>query len=243
MSQDPFCHHPRLAALITPPEESDFRHFDPAAIDPIVRANGGPESWRLSEAEREADRRAALSGRVGDLWVFAYGSLMWNPGIHFAEVRRGFAPRVARRFILRDRFGGRGTRDAPGVMAALQWGEGCNGLVFRIARETLDAETTLLWRRERVGDAYTPEFIPVETDHGTVEALAFMANPEAELIEPGLSHEEQVRCCATGAGWLGSSFDYVANLAAHFETMGIEDAGVARLLADARAYRAARSDR
>ena len=208
MSQDPFCHHPRLAALITPPEESDFRHFDPAAIDPIVRANGGPESWRLSEAEREADRRAALSGRVGDLWVFAYGSLMWNPGIHFAEVRRGFAPRVARRFILRDRFGGRGTRDAPGVMAALQWGEGCNGLVFRIARETLDAETTLLWRRERVGDAYTPEFIPVETLAAPVVRLrSSTAELRAEAWVSMVAWSELCACwCAISSRLVASSW-------------------------------------
>ncbi|MEP2532986.1 gamma-glutamylcyclotransferase [Shimia sp.] len=235
---DPFCHHPRLAGLITPPAESSFREFDPANINEIVRANGAPEDWMLSDELRSADRMATLEGRwEQDLWVFAYGSLMWDPGVHFDEVRRGFAPGVERRFILCDRFGGRGTQDAPGVMAALETGAGCNGLAFRVTRDNIDCETELLWRRERLGNAYHSEFIAVETDHGTIQALAFLANHEAELIVPDLSHEDQVRYCATGKGWLGTSFDYVANLAEHFETMGIEDAGVTRLLRDARAFR------
>ena len=64
-------------------------------------------------------------------------------------------------------------------------------------------------------------------------------NRAAERIARDLCREEQVRCCATGEGWLGSRLDYVANLAAHFEEMRIEDEGVTRLLADARAWRAA----
>lgn len=238
---DPFCHHPRLASLITPPEESSFRSFDPASIDAVVQANGAPPDWRLTDAAREADRQAFLRRRPDvDLWVFAYGSLMWNPGFHFAEVRRGFAPEVERKFILCDRFGGRGTREAPGVMAALERGAGCNGLVFRIAQDVLDSETEVIWRRERVGNAYFADSIRVDTDHGAVDALAFMANHDAEIIEPDLSHDDQVRYCATGTGWLGSSFDYVANLAEHFDLMGIEDIGVSRLLNDTKAFLAAR---
>ena len=236
---DPFRHHPRLRDLITPPEESDFRDFDPATIVDVVRANGAAEDWQLSEEAREADRVQALAGREGqDIWVFAYGSLIWNPGFHFAEVRRALAPEVARKFILRDVYGGRGTREVPGVMAALEHGAGCHGLVFRIRGAEQVEETRILWRRERLGNAYRPEFIRAETDHGEVEALAFMANHEAELIAPDLTHDEQVRFCATGEGWLGTSLDYVANLAAHFEEMRIEDEGVTRLLADARAWRA-----
>ena len=237
---DPFLHHPRLRALVTPPEQSGFRNFDPAQIVEMVLENGGNTDWMLSEDERETDRRSALTGREGqDIWVFAYGSLMWDPAFHFAEVRRGFAPGVARRFILCDALGGRGTRDAPGVMAGLDPGDGCHGLVFRIAADIVETETPIMWRRERVGQAYFPRFIPVETEHGWVNALAFMANHDAELIVPDLPHEKQVQYCATGEGIFGTSFDYVANLAAHFKELGIVDEGVTRLLADAQAWRAA----
>jgi hypothetical protein len=77
--------------------------------------------------------RAALEGHEGDLWVFGYGSLIWDPALEFAEVRRAFAPNHRRRFILEDIYGGRGTPNGPGLMAALDDGDGCNGLCFRIA--------------------------------------------------------------------------------------------------------------
>lgn len=57
--------------------------------------------------------------------MFAHGSLMWDPAIDFAEVRRAWLPGHARRFILCDIHGARGTRDAPGLMAALDRGDGC----------------------------------------------------------------------------------------------------------------------
>ena len=33
-----------------------------------------------------------ITAEQQDLWVFAYGSLMWNPGFHFGEVRRACLP-------------------------------------------------------------------------------------------------------------------------------------------------------
>lgn len=237
---DPFRHHPGLRQLITPPEASQFRDMTAAKLRAMIVKHGGPVEWLHSDAELAACRAETMSGRLqSDLWVFAYGSLMWDPAVCFSEVRRGFAAGVARAFILRDDAGGRGTKERPGVMAALDHGDGCHGLVFRIDAAQVDPETKRLWGRERIGRAYHPAFIPVETDLGTVEALTFMADYDAEIIAPDLSHEEQVEFCATGAGFLGTSFDYVANLAEHFRELRIEDPVVTRLLTDARTFRAA----
>ena len=77
----------------------------------------------LSNEEREATRHEILSGRRdADLWVFAYGSLMWDPAFLFEEVRRADVSGYARRFCLQDEIGGRGSRDAPGLMSALDRG-------------------------------------------------------------------------------------------------------------------------
>jgi hypothetical protein len=48
----------------------------------------------FTKAERDVSRHALL-GSVGsgeDVWVFAYGSLIWNPEFHFVERRRGGVP-------------------------------------------------------------------------------------------------------------------------------------------------------
>jgi len=233
---DPFHLHPNLAGKIADPETSYFRGFHPSQVQDVLRENGAPETWVLTDQEREADRQAFLDGHTGDLWVFAYGSLMWDPALKFTEVRRAYAPDHERRFILKDKFGGRGTADRPGLMAALDTGDGCHGLAFRVSQNVLDHETDVLWRRERVGQAYHAHNIALDTQSGPLKALAFVADYDAELICPDLTWDQQVRFCATGEGFLGTSLEYVQNLAEHFEILRIEDPGVSDLLAAARNY-------
>ncbi|MDE2115944.1 MAG: gamma-glutamylcyclotransferase, partial [Hyphomicrobiales bacterium] len=143
--RDPFVHHPELRDKITNPATSFFRTFN---VRQVFENN--PElRWVLDElhtdAVREASRRAILTApNAGDLWIFAYGSLMWDPAFTFAEVRRAVVPDYARRFILKDTWGGRGSREAPGLMAALDKGDSCDGLVFRIAHKLIHSETEIL---------------------------------------------------------------------------------------------------
>jgi glutathione-specific gamma-glutamylcyclotransferase len=239
LEHDPFVHHPVLRGKITDPLTSYFRNFKPSDIDARMTALGRPDGWRHSEADIEAARMAFLEGRFErDLWVFAYGSLMWDPAFKFAEVRRAHAAGYARRFILKDTFGARGSPAAPGLMAALDEGPGCDGLVFRITRGEVRHESGVFWRRELLGHAYKPVFVKAATRFGDVEALTVIADHGSELIRSDLTREEQVRYIATGQGFLGTSLQYIENIAEHFAALEIEDSEVAELLAGARAYAA-----
>lgn len=235
MNNDPFRHHPGLRELIRDPLTSLFRDFDAhsfMASVPDIDAS----KFLLSKEDIEAARRAFLSSRPdGDLWVFAYGSLMWDPAFQFAEVRKGFAPSFGRRFILKDTFGARGTSDRPGLMAALDHGPGCHGLVFRVDEHRIEEETPHIWARERAGLAYQEALIGVETDHGQVQALTFVADHSAETIWPELLWAEKVAFAATGEGKVGTSMEYLENLASQFSVLGIEDTEVTDLLEAARA--------
>jgi cation transport protein ChaC len=225
---------------VTPPLDSFFRDFSVAKLEALARERNLPMGWWHSDAEREAIRAADLKGRRGgDLWVFAYGSLMWDPAIRVSEIRRATAPRHARRFILKDIYGGRGTAEAPGLMAALDDGEGCEGLALRIPRALLEEETAILWRRERIGPAYHAAFIPLDADGERLEAVAFVADHDAELIVPDITRDEQIRCLATGEGFLGTSLDYIRGVERKFRALGIHDAEVVALREAAEAYRAA----
>ncbi len=205
----------------------------------MARENGLPTDWIMDDAERDADRAAIMQGRWDrDLWIFGYGSLMWDPGLRFAEVRRAFAPNAGRRFILCDVNGARGTHAKPGLMAALDAGDGCHGLVFRIPAERLENETFSLWSRERIAHAYLCKFIEVQTAGGPIEALTFMANHERDSIRGDLSHDEQVHLIATGQGIIGTSAAYLDSLAEHLAEFDIKDAEVMRLLDDVRSYKA-----
>lgn len=236
---DPFRHHPELRGKIADPLASFFREgFDPRILDPLLVDT---PYRRYSEQEREDERRAFLASNLAsgaELWVFAYGSLMWDPGFRFAEVRVGHALGYRRSFCLEDDIGGRGTPEVPGLMAALVEGadERCAGLVFRIAAELVDEESYFVWRRERVMPAYLPRMIDLETARGRIEALAFVADPDVPNINRALSREQQVRRLASGAGFLGSSRDYLENLAAGLEQLGLDDPALFALRDAVRAF-------
>jgi len=235
---DPFVHHPVLRSRIIEPEKSRFRTFEPSDLDAEMKARGMPDNWRYSDEDREALRKTALAGREGqDIWVFAYGSLMWNPAFLFAEVRHGRIEGYARSFCLYDVRGGRGTPERPGLMAALDTGDHCDGLVFRIAADLVEAESRILFKREMLMGSYVPEFVGCETRAGTVEALAFVANHDTPQIRTDIAHEDKVRFIASGSGRLGTSREYLENLANHFEALDIDDEEVFGLLKDVRAWR------
>lgn len=236
-ASDPFSFHPELRDKISDPLQSFFRQFNIEQMAARLKELGAPTGWWHSNREREASRTKTLSQLPDDdLWVFAYGSLMWDPGIRFAEVRRTRLPDHSRRFILKDIYGARGTPEAPGLMAALDVGSGCEGLMFRVDRSNIEVETEVLWRREKVAPAYTPTFVQAQIQDRSVTALTFVADHEADTIEPDLTRDEQIRFMATGTGFLGSSRDYLKNIAEHFEALGIQDEDVVALFQDTEAY-------
>ncbi|MEC9343767.1 MAG: gamma-glutamylcyclotransferase [Pseudomonadota bacterium] len=237
---DPYRHHEELRGRIRPASESYFRDLDLAEFDARVIKAGFPADWRTPCEVREADRRAWLEGRKGqDLWVFGYGSLMWDPSVEFAEVRKARCDGYQRSFCLWDE-GGRGSVAAPGLMLALDEGGHCEGLTFRIEAGKLDHETFVLFRREMIAPAYRPAWLALETAHGPVEALGFVANHAYADIRPGIAPDVQAAMIARASGFLGSNFDYLSDTAEHLDLLGIEDAYVAGLYAAVRELRANR---
>jgi cation transport protein ChaC len=224
---DPFAHHPELRRRIEDPETSSFRTF---RAEDLVARRPHLRDWVYSEGRREAIRAEALDGHSGDLWVFGYGSLMWNPALRFAEVRRAHVADHARRLILIESRGGRGTAEAPGLIATLDAGGGCEGLAFRIAAAEVEAETRILFEREILAPGYLARFVPTRIGDAEVRALTFLADHAVPDIRPDLTHEEQVRYVAHGAGDLGTSRDYLANIVAHLMLLGIVDADCTHLL-------------
>ena len=221
---DAFIHVPVLLGKIIEPEKSQFR-FSLAAFEEWDRraaAAGYPETWRRSHEDREKTRTAALAGRLEhDLWLFAYGSLMWDPAVHIAEIRRATLQGFHRRFCLQIEIG-RGSRKAPALMAALDAGGECHGLAFRIPAGVVNQETEILWMREMIGHGYMPIFRPVLTPQGPVEALAFVMDRESPQFAD-LSAGEAAALIAKGKGVLGTNLEYFDNLAGHVAVLGIED--------------------
>ncbi len=220
---DAFVHVPMLTGKIIEPERSEFR-IPLASFEEWDRraAAAGFSEWRRSHKDREATRSDALAGRLNaDLWVFAYGSLMWDPAIHFAEIRQATFPGFHRRFCLKIEIG-RGSRKAPSLMAALDLGGECHGLAYRLPASLVNEETEILWMREMIGYGYAPVFRPVITPQGSIEALAFVMDRSSPQFAD-VSGAEAAATIATGRGRLGTNREYFDKLAEHVRLLGIED--------------------
>ena len=238
---DPFQHHPTLRGKINAPETSFFYDMTAQRFVDIMVSKGLTPFDVHSDEVREGMRHQLLADAPADeVWVFAYGSLMWDPGFHYAEIRRARIEGFARQFVLKDDLGGRGDPEAPGLMAGLAPGAGCDGLAYRIAPEQVEEETARLCRRELLGPAYLPKWHLAETGQGPIHVILFVADPDADGIELDLTRAEQVEYLATGAGFLGSSYDYIHGLVEKLRQLRIKDAEMEALLADVDRFRAAR---
>ncbi|MGI9475249.1 MAG: gamma-glutamylcyclotransferase [Hyphomicrobiaceae bacterium] len=238
-AHDVFRHLPALRKLIIAPEKSTMRLSDErfAELDAQAQAESWPPGWRMEHDAREANRHAVLSGRLDrDLWVFAYGSLIWDPAVKVGEFLPGSLAGWRRRFCMRLE-GGRATRDRPGLMAALDEGGHCDGVVFRIPAALVDQETNYMWRREMFAGAYRPIFQEIATPQGSVKALVFVIEQSNRRYVPGIPKYEAARIIATAEGDLGPNFDYLELLVRNLDELGIKDDDMRQLHVLAAEYR------
>jgi cation transport protein ChaC len=193
----------------------------------LITAGGGKA---LTEAELDASREAVLASHPpGEcVWLFAYGSLIWNPAFLFAERRLGTVHGLHRRFCLWTHLG-RGTPDCPGLVLGLDRGGRCRGVLYRIEADAAPHELSLIWRREMVTGAYRPRWVRAESEKGPVRCLAFVINRRHERYTGPLGDTDVIRTIATARGALGSCADYLVSTTAHLEQLGIADAALERL--------------
>jgi glutathione-specific gamma-glutamylcyclotransferase len=184
----------------------------------------------LSKDAFDASLEAILTTRTPneDAWVFAYGSLIWNPLIHTTERVPAVLHGYHRRYCLWSR-AGRGTPEQPGLMLGLDYGGSCRGVALRVAAEVADYELKLLWRREMIMGSYAPRWVKVRTGKKTVRAIAFVVNHEHPHYAGKLREETVVKTIACACGRLGPCADYLQNTVAGLAAHGIYDRALSHL--------------
>ena len=157
------------------------------------------------------------------LWVFGYGSLIWDPGFPVAERRIARLDGWHRSFCMRS-IHHRGTVQDPGLVLALdrQSGSSCTGVAFRVEPGHEDATLFALRERELVSSAYLETVLPVTSDAGALDALAYVIDPD-HVQYCHLDREEQARIIARAVGGRGRNCDYLWSTAAHLAELGIRD--------------------
>ncbi|MFH0303367.1 gamma-glutamylcyclotransferase [Bradyrhizobium sp. 31Argb] len=210
-------------------------------IDAIV-ARDAPTVRILSEIERQESLLRTLAAKPrDDVWLFGYGSLVWNPTIHFVERRVAQVLGWHRAFCLATP-AGRGSLDNPGLVLGLDEGGHCDGVAFRISGEIVESELAMLWKREMLSSAYVPRWLDLLDEHGERFGcgIAFTIDPACEHYDGGLEREHVVRRLATASGALGSSADYLFRTCEGLHEHGIHDEELERLRIEVAAVQSAR---
>jgi len=193
-----------------------------AAADPGLRL---PTEAEIGIA---LDRMLGAREAPREIWVFGYGSLIWNPAFEFVEQRVGQVHGFHRRFCLWTRLG-RGSPASPGLMLGLEPGGSCRGVAYRVAADAVQTELEILWRREMIGGAYRARWLPVRTPDGPVCALAFTINRDYERYAGRLTETAMAEVIARASGQLGRCADYLFNTVTHLAALGIHDRPLERL--------------
>jgi cation transport protein ChaC len=178
----------------------------------------------LSDVELSESLTATLSlkPKGAGWWVFAYGSLLWNPIFPVAEMRPGTLSGLHRRFCLWS-LASRGTRDFPGLVLGLDHGGACCGVVMRLPSMLALDELHLLWRREMVTGSYRPSWVKIRSDGRDITALAFVVRRDHPQYARGLSVDQQVAVLGRASGAFGSSLDYLERTRVALVAHGIVD--------------------
>lgn len=181
-----------------------------------------------------ARTRAQLHGH-GDLWVFGYASLIWRQEFDAVEHRSARVHGWHRALRMRSRVN-RGTPQQPGLVFALMPGGACRGVVFRLRRETADAELEQLWAREMPTGVYDPRWLPAATPQGTVHALAFTLGRRSEAYMGRIPDEQMLHILRHASGRYGTTLQYLAATAQALRERGVHDREVQRLMRLAQAH-------
>lgn len=190
----------------------------------LIRTDA-PDLPLLTEEARRRSLADILAKRpAGDLWVFAYGSLIWNPAIKSAESRLARLDGWRRRFCL-SMPGGRGTPENPGLALGLDRGGACHGIAYRLIEADVVSELTLLWRREMLLGGYRPAWVELVAEDGAPlgPALAFVIDADSPLYVDGAPSSVLVRRLATTSGGWGSSADYLFQTRDALRAHGVPD--------------------
>jgi cation transport protein ChaC len=170
----------------------------------------------------------------GDLWIFGYGSLMWDPGFPHVDSAPALIYGYHRELcIYSSRW--RGSPERPGLVLGLDRGGACRGVAFRITASHVSRSLEALWEREMRRGVYHPRMLRARLPGRTARVLAFVANP----LHPGyagtLPTERTAELIANCHGDRGANVEYLARTLKHLADLGVQDHHLQRVMAAVRA--------
>ncbi|WP_347268608.1 gamma-glutamylcyclotransferase [Paracoccus sp. (in: a-proteobacteria)] len=203
-----------VAQVALPPADALSAPLDPDLI-PAVEADYDRIVGNIMTSELASE----------GLWIFAYGSLIWNPAFDHVDQRTAVAHGWHRSFCLGWDKWFRGTADQPGLMLALDRGGQCEGVAYRLPPESLEENLHKLVRREVhfMPHAFPARRIKLMTTTGAMNGVTFAMDRTSGRYVSGLAMDEIADVLAVAAGRLGSMAEYLLSTVHHLEALGLHD--------------------
>ena len=162
-----------------------------------------------------------------EIWVFGYGSLMWQPGFDFDERVPTRVFGYHRHFcVWSHRY--RGSPRVPGLVLGLDWGGSCRGIAYRISPADADEVLAYLHHREMISGVYRPSHLPMTLLEGRhagsrISAQTYVVDRRHPQYAGCLTSEHRAALVIQGIGVAGPCQDYLANTVNHLVAIGMPD--------------------
>jgi cation transport protein ChaC len=184
----------------------------------------------MSENDNPSDNTSG-DNTPGDIWVFGYGSLIWDPKFPVVESRTAVLHGYRRSLCILS-IRNRGTAECPGLVVGLERGGSCVGRAHRVAAEHVEDTIAYLHERELATHSYIPKKLPISLQSGErIKAVTFVARVKHPQYAGGLSETRQAELIVQGHGPYGTSLDYLRNVIRHLDECGIASGPLHRVLA------------
>ena len=191
----------------------------------------GDDGRLMTDQERKqiVENMIETAPSLNSMWVFGYGSLIWNPALYFTEKKRGTVHGYHRRFCLWSTIG-RGSPSRPGLMLGLERGGSCKGIFYKIDRREIRTELDIVFRRELITAAYRPTWVSARVlGKSPFKAIAFVINRTHNRYAGMLDDETVIQTIADAKGTLGSCSDYLYETVLQLENLGMPDRRLASI--------------
>ena len=192
-------------------------------------ADPGPMPGLVETTQAQYDATIAKlladAPESGEVWFFAYGSLIWKPACDVVELKTGVVRGWHRAFCLGWNTRFRGSDENPGLMLALDRGGACKGVAYRVPPSCVKENLEKLLRREMSywPSAFPPRWVSVETSTGPMRAITFAIDRKSGRYVTGLTNPQIAQVLAAAVGARGSMAEYLYATVQHLEQLGIHD--------------------
>ena len=176
--------------------------------DKIKSISGSDKVLTKNELIKERRKIIPDNGIGEDIYIFGYGSLLWNPTINYETQHLAKIYGFHRSFCMKTHLG-RGSFKNPGLMLGLDKGGSCRGLAYKLNKNDAIKNIDILFKREMVTGAYKPKLLKTKLDNNEIVfSLAFTVDKKHKNYFNEKNTFIKANMISEANGFLGSCREY-----------------------------------